>query len=127
MSDMKVTLYEDAIGKTIASIEKTHDEITLIFSDGASVMMHHVQDCCESVYIDDICGDLEDLVGVPLIMFEETWENDETADWGSGTWTFYKLATSKGFVTIKWHGSSNGYYSEGVDVIFKSPGNEKDE
>lgn len=58
---------------------------------------------------------------MPLAMAEEVsstsgpegWQADEYED--SYTWTFYKLATVKGYVTIRWYGSSNGYYSESVD------------
>lgn len=81
----------------------------------------HIQDCCEYVYIDDIVGDLEDLVGVEILSAEESYsynegekasEHDE-----SYTWTFYKFATQKGRVTVKFYGSSNGYYSESASVI----------
>lgn len=88
------------------------DEIYFKCSNGNIFIMYHSQECCESVEIEDICGDLNSIIGSPLLMAEEVVSNIEGS---GGTWTFYKLATINGYVTIRWLGSSNGYYSETVD------------
>lgn len=81
--------------------------------------MYHEQDCCEAVMIEDICGDVNSLVGNPLTMAEDISNimgNPAVDEWtDSCTWTWYKFATVKGYVTIRWYGESNGYYSECVD------------
>lgn len=82
--------------------------------DGVHFVLTHIQDCCEDVEIESIDGDLDDLIGEPLLMAEEIIKVD------GDTWTFYKFATVKGYVTIRFYGSSNGYYSERVDWFYLS-------
>jgi hypothetical protein len=85
--------------------------------DGREFRFWHSQDCCESVEVNQVDGDPNDLVGSPLVMAEEeTSERGESQDGESITWTFYKFATVKGYVTLRWLGRSNGYYSESVQL-----------
>jgi len=137
------------VGKTLVSVENRGDDILFTTDNGEVYRQVYYDDCCASCSVEEIHGDLEDLVGSPILMAEEV-SNDKPneniiaerkavyekakAEWtpkhegdkfywygaspennwedDSETWTFYKAATIKGSVTIRWHGSSNGYYSE---------------
>jgi len=112
----------EMVGKTATGVVNTaYDELVFTTSDGTIYKFYHENDCCESVGIDDICGELDDLVGVPLLIAEDVSSEapdtpkDQYDD--SYTWTFYKFGTIKGHVTVKWYGTSNGYYSESVDLV----------
>jgi len=134
------TTFESLLGKVFTNVEvdMDHSEITFIVSPTEVYKMCHVVDCCETVFIKDITGDITDLIGAPILLAEEATSNDMESlktkfgdslvlhvlkgtmdlanNAGSFTWTFYKMATIKGYVDIQWYGESNGYYSESADV-----------
>ena len=102
-------------GRTVKEIYQDDEHLMFKLENCEVFLFYHFQDCCEYVEIEQIDGDLNDLIGKPLLMAEETIQLGDT-DWGTETWTFYKFATVKGYVTIRWYGESNGYYSESVDM-----------
>lgn len=108
--------FKTLLGKTLTKIEgKVYDkEIIFTTTDGEKYKLYHEQDCCESVNVEEIAGDLNDLINSPILQAdEETSEKEENH--GHSTWTFYRISTAKGQVVIRWLGESNGYYSESVE------------
>lgn len=113
-------VFDELIGKTFAAVtgEVNGDEMVFRGVTGApSFRFYHGQECCEHVRIEDICGDVGDLAGAPIVEAEEVSNADapERPECESYTWTFYRFATTKGSVWVRWLGESNGYYSESVD------------
>lgn len=129
--------FEALVGHTITDVQVINgdegDEIRFTLAphtdipDGLRLKMFHYQDCCESVSIEDVVGEWNDIIGTPITLAEEvtdtTSPKSETSSDGSwtwtdesSTWTFYKLGTVNGYVTIRWYGTSNGYYSESVSI-----------
>ena len=102
---------------TSVSMNEDRDEITFENNQVRFVLFHN-QDCCESVHVEDICGELEDLINLPILLAKEESNVDEPAlidGEESYTWTYYKFATYRGYVDIRFYGASNGYSSESVD------------
>lgn len=120
------------IGKTLIRIARAANDESVRFDcdDGQSFELYHDQDCCESVGLHDVIGDMDDLIGTPILVAEErssSYVNGKLSEGDqpipdellkhnseSDTWTFYTLRTVKGTVDLRWWGASNGY-SESVD------------
>ena len=128
--DKTVTLvdFEKTLeGKTIIEIvgaEEDSECILFKLSDNSVYAMTPQIRCSEEVLVDDICGNIDDLIGLPITLArvdhdEDVCDDIDDDDYGDHyTWTFYQLATTKGYVTIKWYGESNGYYSEEAPLFY---------
>ena len=112
---------KNMVGKVFTRVSGGVGSGELVFeNDTERFVFFHYQDCCECVDINDIVGDLQDLVGEPLLIAEEVSgeipEHNHAGYHESQTWTFYKFATRRGYVDVRWLGESNGYYSESVSL-----------
>jgi hypothetical protein len=112
-----MTNFNELVGKTITEIDglKEGSELVKIKClTGEVYKMYHDVGCCESVFIEDIVGDVNDILNSQILIAEERKDdsNNRENSEDSHTWTFYELATIKGSITIRWYGSSNGFYSE---------------
>ncbi len=111
------------VGQVLTEVRKQDgsdgDEILFVTDEGSQYKMYHRQDCCESVGLEDVVGDFEDLLNTPILVADERCDTGSPKPGNyedeSSTWTFYTFRTIKGSVDLRWYGSSNGYYSESVD------------
>lgn len=108
------------VGLTLRHVVKTQldgdDALLLLGNDGTGFVMHHKQNCCENVWLED-CEDLEgwylqaEILEAEVVCGEIS--SDSVCEEG---YTVYKIRTDKGYHTITWRGTSNGYYSTTVEI-----------
>lgn len=107
----------ELVGKTFQNVYTIGEDALVFENNQEKFIFYHWQDCCEHVNIEDITGDLSDLVNTPILLAEERTSDDPPKEeWDeSYKWTFYEFRTIRGSVTVRWYGESNGYYSTSVD------------
>ena len=119
----------------IVGYENETEEIYFYCRNGNIVRFYHDQDCCEYVFLESADGlknGVDIFTGCDWCDVEEIIEGSDDKSTtpiskydDSYTWTFYKFKTNKGYDTMRWYGTSNGYYSESVDFeIYKEVDNE---
>ena len=108
----------EMLNQTFTSVRADNETVTFQ-NDEVRYTLYHQQDCCESVVVEEIIGDLDDLENLPLLIAREdsNADGEDLPSEESYTWTFYNFATYKGYVTIRFLGTSNGYYSEDVQCM----------
>lgn len=104
---------DEIVGKIVNRIEKYKDtELKFYMNDGSIYVMRHIQNSREDVHIEDINGDLNKFRNARVAKAYLSKGNS-----CNGEHTFYHIASDSGeFLTIRWIGISNGYYS--VEVSF---------
>jgi hypothetical protein len=115
-------------GRTVTSIEglaKDSTEVVINMPTG-KLLFSHEQECCESFWLEDFEDDrnthlrayeYDRFLGVELLTNQDdpAPEDKYTEHY---TWTYVRLKFQSGDVTLRFIGSSNGYYSEDCDITF---------
>ena len=108
--------------ESVKGYEKGTNRVVFKCKNGNTVVLYHEQDCCESVWLEDsdgLANDTNIFTGCEWCKVEEVKEYKEPLDIfdESYTRTFYKFTTNKGYDTMRWYGTSNGYYSEDMSFM----------
>jgi len=107
------------IGETIKyiDVDEYDHQIRVETESGRVFLIYHKQDCCESVRLVDINGNIKNLKGKVIEDFTHMSKqfSDELGH-GSKTITLITFFVDDSTVTTRWIGESNGYYSEEISV-----------
>ena len=106
---------KDMVGKKVVGIYYDEENFQILTDDGVYAF-YHEQSCCESVWLTQVDGINDKIIGSRIVIAEVVTDEKDT-EYGHITWSFYKIGTNKGMIDFRWCGESNGYYSETVDLV----------
>ncbi len=103
--------FSELVGKTIYKIDigETKSDITFYTKENKMYKLYHIQECCETVVIEDINGDLNDLLNTEILKASINKNKKDSYI----KYAFYNIATIKGYVTLRWY-KEKGNYSDMV-------------
>ena len=106
---------EDMVGKKITGIYYDYENFQ-VMTDDCVYAFYHEQSCCESVWLTQVDGISDKIIGSRILIAEEVVDEKDT-EYGHITWSFYKIGTNKGMIDFRWQGESDGGYSEIVNLV----------
>ena len=100
--------FDSLIGDTFRHVSKDSTSIFFYSTSGMSFMLGgHSSDCS----IEDLCGELGWLEASPILQADESHDTRTDSDgYDREAWHYYKIATIKGYVTVRFYGC-DGYYA----------------
>lgn len=121
--DESVMHFMQHIGKTIVKVDglELESEHVYIFFDDKTEISFTTGEDNGHVRLIDIDGDVNDLIGGTVLSIREVTNPEIEPDYKEeydtlSLWTYYFIETTKGFVSMRWLGESNGHYSVSVYV-----------
>ena len=123
-----IALTTDNKGNLVECVVGAETEVLILKTASGDYyrLYHEVDECDHDAWLEDVTGDMDDLLNSPIITAYESSSSNDAAPIipppndrmhdDSWTWTFYRIQTAKGCITMRWYGTSNGYYSESVDL-----------
>ena len=106
---------KDMVGKKVLGIYYDEENFQIL-TDDCVYAFYHEQGCCERVWLTQVDGISDKIIGSHIVIAEVVTDEKDT-EYGHITWSFYKIGTNKGMIDFRWQGESNGYYSETVDLV----------
>ena len=90
---------DELVGKVVRGLAYS-DEYFQILTDDCVYAFYHEYSCCESVWLTQVDGISDKIIGSRIVIAEVVTDEKDTED-GHTTWSFYKIGTNKGMIDFR--------------------------